>query len=77
MPNKIIRIGFLGCPGCLRIDQIVLKLQKNYEIEVEFLDVDDDDISSYEVNEILPVTYINGVRLEGELNEKEITDHLV
>lgn len=74
--HKIVRIGFLGCPGCIITDNAIQKVKKEFELEVIHLDIDFDDVSSYEVKDVLPVVYINDKRFEGEMSYEEIISNL-
>lgn len=63
---KIIKISSLSCPSCIIMNKIINQLQNKYNIEIENLDYDFDDIEKYSVGKILPVfIFIK--------NEKEIT----
>lgn len=63
---KIIKISSLSCPSCIIMNKIINQLQNKYNIEIENLDYDFDDIEKYSVGKVLPVfIFIK--------NEKEIT----
>lgn len=63
---KIIKISSLSCPSCIIMNKIINQLQNKYDVEIENLDYDFDDIEKYSVRKILPVfIFIK--------NEKEIT----
>lgn len=63
---KIIKISSLSCPSCIIMNKIINQLQNKYDIEIENLDYDFDDIEKYSVGKVLPVfIFIK--------NEKEIT----
>lgn len=63
---KIVKINSLGCPSCIIMNKIINQLQNKYDVEIENLDYDFDDIEKYSVGKILPVfIFIK--------NEKEIT----
>ncbi|MBQ4263456.1 MAG: thioredoxin family protein [Bacilli bacterium] len=63
---KIIKISSLSCPSCIIMNKIINQLQNKYDVEIENLDYDFDDIEKYNVGKILPVfIFIK--------NEKEIT----
>ena len=63
---KIIKISSLSCPSCIIMNKIINQLQNKYDVEIENLDYDFDDIEKYSVGKILPVfIFIK--------NEKEIT----
>lgn len=63
---KIIKISSLSCPSCIIMNKIINQLQNKYDVEIENLDYDFDDIEKYSVGKVLPVfIFIK--------NEKEIT----
>lgn len=73
---KIIRISALWCSSCIATYPIWQELKKKYpNIEFQELDYDMDDISKYEVGEILPVIILekNG-KVERLFGEKKLTE---
>lgn len=79
---KLVRISAIWCSSCIITYPVWNKIKEKYpNFEYIELDYDMDDITSYEVNEILPVIiiYKNGVevaRLIGEKNESEISSKI-
>ncbi len=78
---KIIKISAIWCPACIITNNALNKLRKIYNFELEELDYDIDDISEYNVGDILPVlVFIKDNkeidRLIGEKNYKEIEEVL-
>ena len=77
---KIIKIGAIWCPGCLVMNKIWNKLDKDNDLEIVSLDydIDSDKISKYNVGNILPVIIFvdkdnNELeRLVGEQTENKI-----
>lgn len=76
---KIIKIGALWCPACIITNNSLNKLKEKYNLDIEELDYDFDDIEEYNVGDILPVLVfikddkeIN--RLIGEKTESEIEE---
>ena len=76
---KIIKVGAMWCPACLITNKNLDKIEKEYNIEIENLDYDFDDVEvqKYNVGETLPVLiFMDGdtelERLIGEKNYKEI-----
>ena len=81
---KIIKIGAVWCPGCLVMNKIWKNITKKYEIETLNLDydMDEDEVSKYNVGDILPVFIfyddkdIELDRVIGEVSEKEMLNKL-
>ncbi len=75
---RIVKIGSMTCTSCIIMNNVINKIKNNYNVEVEELDYDFDDIEKYNVGKILPVIifYNNGnkeiKRLEGEHPYSEI-----
>lgn len=75
---KIVRISAIWCSSCIVTFHAWEKVKENHE-DIPFLelDYDMDDIESYDVKEILPVTifYENEkeiARIEGEFKESDV-----
>ena len=78
---KIVKISSMTCTSCIIMNNIINKLKNNYDIEVEELDYDFDDIDDYHVGKILPVIifYHNDKeikRIEGEHSYRELEEIL-
>ncbi len=80
---KIIRIGSVWCSSCIimksRFNEVIK--EKGINVDIESLDYDMDDVSKYNVSDILPV-YIKfdnnkEIRLIGEHTKEEIERFLV
>lgn len=74
---KIVKINSMTCMSCIIMNNVMNKIKDNYNIEIENIDYDFDDISKYNVGKILPVIiFYNGdkeiKRLEGEHSYSEI-----
>lgn len=75
---KIIRISAIWCSSCLVTFPIWKSIQKKYpSLEFVELDYDQDDISFYQVGDVLPVMIFmkdgkEVTRLVGEVTEKEL-----
>ena len=52
---KIVKINSLGCPSCIIMNKVFNKLKEMYSFEVEEYDYDFDDISEFNVGNILPI----------------------
>ena len=76
--KKIIVISALWCPSCLILNKSLKEIKNIYpNLEIVYLDYDFDEISEYQVGDILPVIIANnenGERLIGEKTETEIID---
>ena len=76
---KIVKIGALWCPACLITNKALEKIKKEYDIEIENLDYDfdEEEVSKYNVGDVLPeLIFIKDnkevTRLKGEKSFKEI-----
>ena len=74
---RIVKINSMTCMSCIIMNNVMNKIKDNYNIEIENIDYDFDDISKYNVGKILPVIiFYNGdkeiKRLEGEHSYNEI-----
>lgn len=76
---KIIKIGALWCPACIITNNSLNELKEKYNLDIEELDYDFDDIEEYNVGDILPVLVFKKDdkeidRLIGEKTETEIEE---
>lgn len=74
---RIVKINSMTCTSCIIMNNIMNKIKDNYDVEIQNVDYDFDDISKYNVGKILPVIiFYNGdkeiKRLEGEHSYNEI-----
>jgi len=74
---KIVEISAIWCPSCLVMRPIYDRIYKKYNLQVEKLDYDSDDIKEYNVGTTIPVLIINDKRFIGEIKEKEIENYLI
>ena len=77
--EKIIVVSAVWCPSCLILKKNLKKLKEEYpNIEIETLDYDfdEEEVSKYNVGEILPVIIHNNNRLIGEKTYEEIIEFL-
>ena len=81
---KIIKINAMWCPGCLISKSIWNEIEREHPsheyISLDY-DLDEDEVSIYNVGEILPVVIFikDGKELKriiGEKNKKEIMDEV-
>lgn len=74
---KIVMINAIWCSGCIVMKKVWKKVLENYNLDITYLDYDFDDISEYNVGNILPVAIIykdnkEVNRIIGEKNYDEI-----
>ena len=76
---KIIKISAIWCGSCIKMKKIWNEIEKEYNLEVENLDLDfdEDEVKKYNVGDILPVSIffvdeIEKERLIGEKTKEEI-----
>lgn len=81
---KIIKIGAMWCPPCIIMNKFWNKIKEEFK-NIEFidydLDIDEEQVKSYNVGNILPVIIamnnnIEQSRLIGEKNEKEVLEFI-
>ena len=80
---RVVKINAIWCSGCLVMNKIWKNITNKYEIETLNLDydMDEDEVSNYNVGDILPVfIFFDGdkeiTRVIGEVSEKEMLDKL-
>ena len=74
---RILKITSMTCTSCIIMNNVINKIKDNYDIEVDNLDYDFDDVREYNIGKILPVIiFYDGdreiKRVEGEHSYKEI-----
>ena len=81
---KIIKIGAMWCPACIIMNKFWNKIKEEFK-NIEFIDydlgIDEEQVKSYNVGNILPVIIamnndIEQSRLIGEKNEKEVLEFI-
>jgi thiol-disulfide isomerase/thioredoxin len=80
---RVVKINAIWCSGCLVMNKIWKNITNKYEIETLNLDydMDEDEVSNYNVGDILPVfIFFDGdkeiTRVIGEVSEKEMLNKL-
>ena len=80
---RVVKINAIWCSGCLVMNKIWKNITKKYEIETLNLDydMDEDEVSKYNVGDTLPVfIFFDGEkeidRVIGEVSEKEMLNKL-
>ena len=78
MNKEIIVISAVWCPSCLILKKHLKRLQEEYNYDIKMLDYDLDEyeVSEYNVGDKLPVIIYNDKRLIGEKSYEEILDFL-
>ncbi len=78
MNKKLIVISAVWCPSCLILKKHLKKIQEEYQIEYKMLDydLDEDEVSEYKIDNILPVMIYDDKRLVGEKSYEEIVEFL-
>lgn len=75
---KIVRVTAIWCMSCLLMRNRYDKIFKAYHIDqVIDLDFDEDDVTTYEIGQILPVVIVYKddkeiMRIQGEKSKKEL-----
>ena len=80
---RVVKINAIWCSGCLVMNKIWKNIRKEHDIETLDLDydMDEDEVSKYNVGDTLPVfIFFDGEkeidRVIGEVSEKEMLNKL-
>jgi len=79
---KLIQISAVWCMSCIVMNEIIKKIDNNYETILYDYDIDKDEIEKYNVGTVLPVYILitsdgNEIaRSIGEKSKKELTEFL-
>ena len=78
MDKKIIVISAVWCPSCLILKKELKKMHEEYQIDYELLDydLDEEEVSKYNVGDKLPVIIYGKNRLIGEKSYEELITFL-
>ncbi len=78
MNNRLIIVSAVWCPSCLILKKDLKKLKEAYHIDYQMLDydLDEDEVSEYNIGDKLPVMIYNDKRLIGEKSYEEIVNFL-
>ena len=73
---KIIKVGAIWCPGCLVMKKVWNNILEKYDLDILELDydMDNDEVSKYNVGSVLPVVIFlsnNGEELERLIGEQK------
>ena len=74
---KVVEISAIWCPSCLVMRPIYDRIYKKFNLEVEKLDYDTDDIQKYNIGTTIPVLIINDKKFIGEIKEKDLEKYLI
>ena len=77
--KKLIVISAVWCPSCLILNKQLKSIKEEYrdlEIIKYDYDLDEDEITEYNVGKTLPVLILNNKRLIGEHSLDEIKEFL-
>ena len=75
---ELIRISAVWCSSCLIMKSRVNEIASELDIEIKDIDFDLDyeEVSKYEVGDVLPVLIYNNKRMQGEHTKEEIRKFL-
>lgn len=78
MKKEIIVISAVWCPSCLILKKTIKNIHKEYDLDFKMLDydLDEDEVSKYNVGDKLPVMIYGDRRLIGEKSYEEIISFL-
>lgn len=76
--DKIKVISAVWCPSCLILKKELKKLKDEYNIDYDLLDydLDEEEVSNYNIGDKLPVIIYNDRRLIGEKSYDELVEFL-
>ena len=76
MDSNLIIISAIWCPSCLILKKHLKKLDQEYGLKYKTLDydLDDEEVSAYNVGDKLPVIIYKDKRLIGEKSYNELID---
>lgn len=72
--EKLIVISAVWCPSCLILKKELKKIHEEYQIDYELLDydLDEEEVSEYNIGDKLPVIICGDKRLIGEKSYDEL-----
>lgn len=78
MNKKLIVISAVWCPSCLILKKHLKKLNSEYNLKYDLLDfdLDEDEVSKYNVGDKLPVIICDKQRIIGEKSYEELVTFL-
>ena len=78
MNKKLIVISAVWCPSCLILKKHLKKLNSEFNLKYDLLDfdLDEDEVSKYNVGDKLPVIICDNQRIIGEKSYEELVAFL-
>lgn len=78
MNKEIIVISAVWCPSCLLLKKELKKLHEEYNYDFKLLDydLDEEEVSKYNIGDKLPVVIYGDKRLIGEKSYDELVSFL-
>ncbi len=78
MNKKLIVISAVWCPSCLILKKHLKKLNSEFNLKYDLLDfdLDEDEVSKYNVGDKLPVIICDNKRIIGEKSYEELVTFL-
>ena len=78
MNKKLIVISAVWCPSCLILKKHLKKLNSEYNLKYDLLDfdLDEDEVSKYNVGDKLPVIICDKQKIIGEKSYEELVTFL-
>lgn len=80
MNKKLVVVSAVWCPSCLILNKHLKKLKDEIDIEIDKLDydLDEDEVSKYDVGEKLPVVILkdNDLEIDRLIGEKSYDELL-
>ena len=78
MNKKLIVISAVWCPSCLILKKHLKKLNSEFNLKYDLLDfdLDEDEVSKYNVGDKLPVIICDKQRIIGEKSYEELVTFL-
>ena len=78
MNKKLIVISAVWCPSCLVLKKHLKKLNSEFNLKYDLLDfdLDEDEVSKYNVGDKLPVIICDNKRIIGEKSYEELVTFL-
>lgn len=78
MNKKLIVISAVWCPSCLVLKKHLKKLNSEFNLKYDLLDfdLDEDEVSKYNVGDKLPVIICDNQRIIGEKSYEELVAFL-
>ena len=78
MKKELIVVSAVWCTSCLILKKHLKKIEEEYNLQIKYLDydLDEEEVSKYNVGDKLPVMICDDKRLIGEKSYDEIIEYL-